>query len=226
MTDRLASRVIVCGHYGAGKTNLTVNLALTAARAGEEVTVVDLDVVNPYFRTADFQTLFRENGVRLIAPVYANTNLDIPVLPPTVGTVIRSGQGRVLLDVGGDDDGAVALGGFSALLTEAGYSMLYVVNSRRELDPDPAEEAALLRRIEGASRLQVTHLINNTNLGRETDSEVIAGSVPFVEELSRITGIPVLAAAVEEGRPAASLPWQTLPVRIYVKPPWEVGEKR
>ena len=104
--------------------------------------------------------------------------------------------------------------------------MLYVVNSRRELEPDPAEEAALLRRIEGASRLGVTHLIHNTNLGRETSPEVLAESVPYLQELSRVTGIPVLAAAVGEGIIPPALPWQALPVRIYVKPPWEAEEKR
>ena len=226
MIESLASRVVVCGHYGAGKTNVTVNLALRCAKAGEEVTVVDMDIVNPYFRTADFSGLVREAGVRLLAPVYANTNLDLPVLPPSVGAAVSSGRGRVLLDVGGDDDGAVALGGFSEALTRAGYSMLYVVNSRRELEPDPAEEAALLRRIEGASRLGVTHLVHNTNLGRETSPEVLAESVPYLQELSRVTGIPVLAAAVGEGIIPPALPWQALPVRIYVKPPWEAEEKR
>ena len=226
MIESLASRVVVCGHYGAGKTNVTVNLALRCAKAGEEVTVVDMDIVNPYFRTADFTGLFRAAGGRLRAPVSATTPLDLPGRPPSVGAAVSSGRGRVLLDVGGDDDGAVALGGFSEALTRAGYSMLYVVNSRRELEPDPAAEAALLRRIEGASRLGVTHLIHNTNLGRETSPEVLAESVPYLQELSRVTGIPVLAAAVGEGIIPPALPWQALPVRIYVKPPWEAEEKR
>ena len=130
MLERLSPRTILCGHYGSGKTNLTVNLALLAARAGEKVTVVDMDIVNPYFRTADFRELFRNTGVGLIAPLYAGTNLDIPVLPPSVRTLVRSGAGRVFLDLGGDDDGAVALGGFSADLKAVGYTMVYVVNSQ------------------------------------------------------------------------------------------------
>ena len=109
MVKCLSPRTVLCGHYGSGKTNLTVNLALQAVRAGEPVTVIDMDIVNPYFRTADFRGLFQEAGVRLIAPVYANTNLDLPVLPPSVGTAIRDKRGRVFLDRGGDEDGAVAL---------------------------------------------------------------------------------------------------------------------
>ena len=218
--EHLKSCVIVCGHYGAGKTNLTVNLALAAAQSGEAVSVIDMDVVNPYFRTADFQELFREAGIRLIAPIYANTNLDLPVLPPSVGAAIREKTGRLFLDVGGDDDGAVALGGFSTLLEERGYSMLYVVNSRRELEPEPGEEAALLQRIQTASRLKVTHLVNNTNLGPETTPEVLRKSLPYLEEVSKRTGVPVLGAAAEE-RLAPYLEAEgLLPVRVYVKPPW------
>lgn len=220
MLERLSPRTVLCGHYGSGKTNLAVNLALRAARAGEKVTVIDMDVVNPYFRTADFGELFRKAGVRLLAPVYANTNLDLPVLPPSVRTAIRSGEGRVFLDLGGDDDGAVALGGFSADLEAVGYTMVYVVNSRRTLEPNPKEEAELLARVQAASRLKVTWLVNNTNLGPETTPEVIRGSAPYLGEVSRLTGIPVLGTAAEE-RLVPFLPEEPLlPVRIYVKPPW------
>ncbi len=220
MLKHLSPCTILCGHYGSGKTNLTVNLALQAARAGEAVTVIDMDIVNPYFRTADFQELFQREGVRLIAPAYANTNLDIPVLPPSISTAIREGKGRIFLDLGGDSDGAVALGGFSAVLGARGYSMLYVVNSRRELDPEPGEEAELLAGVEAASRLRVTHLVNNTNLGPETTSEVIRGSFPYLEEVSRLTGVPILCLAAEE-RFFPAFPGEALlPLQIYVKPPW------
>lgn len=222
MVEILSPCVVVCGHYGAGKTNLTVNLAIEAAKEGEAVTVVDMDIVNPYFRTADFEGLFSGFGIRLIAPVYANTNLDLPVLPPSVASVIRDRE-RVFLDVGGDDDGAVALGGFSGLIGERGYSMLYVVNYFRELDPDPNQEAALLDRIQRASRLRVTHLVDNTNLGRETTIELLERSREYLEALSRLTGLPVLLRAVDK-RLAGKTPKEgTMPVEIYVKPPWEAG---
>lgn len=221
MVEFLSPRVAVCGHYGAGKTNLTVNLAIEAAKKGETVTVVDMDIVNPYFRTADFEELFREEKIRLIAPVYANTNLDLPVLPPSMGSAIRSGE-RVFLDVGGDDDGAVALGGFSGLLKEEGYSMLYVVNRCRELDPDPAREAELLERIQRASRLRVTHLVDNTNLGRETTPQLLEGSGEFMEALSRLTGLPVMFQAADRKIAGKAPKEGILPVEIYVKPPWEV----
>lgn len=221
MVEKLAPCTAICGHYGAGKTNLTVNLALEAAGKGETVAVVDMDIVNPYFRTADFEGLFRQEGVELIAPVYANTNLDLPVLPPSVASALRSRE-RVFLDVGGDDDGAVALGGFSGLIRDREYSMLYVVNRCREPDPDPAREAELLRRVQQASRLEVTHLVDNTNLGRETTPRLLEESEAYMGTLARLTGLPVLFRAVDK-RLAGGFPEEgTLPVEIYVKPPWEV----
>lgn len=221
MVEQLSSRVVICGHYGAGKTNLTVNLALEAAGRGERVTVVDMDIVNPYFRTADHRELFSGAGIELIAPVYANTNLDIPVLPPSVAGVIRSGE-RVLLDLGGDDDGAVALGGFSQLIREQGYSMLYVVNPYREIDPDPRSEAELIERVQRASRLEVTHLADNTNLGPETTPALLERSREYMETLSRLTGLPVLLRAVDRSI-AGKIPEKEglLPIEIYVKPPWK-----
>ena len=226
MKDLLAPVTILCGHYGTGKTNLAVNLALQAAGQGEAVTVMDLDVVNPYFRTADFRELFRERGIRLIAPTYAGTNLDIPVLPPSVAAAIRAGEGRLILDVGGDDDGAVALGGFSALLERRGYSMLYVVNPYRELEPDPEEDAALLERIQQSSRLRVTYLVNNANLGPETTPQLVRKAAPYLGELSRITGIPVLWTVVESRYAGQFPPDGILPIEVYVKLPWDEEEKR
>ncbi len=209
--------LIICGHYGAGKTNLSVNLALYLAARGEAVTVADLDLVNPYFRTADFRQLLAGAGVRLVAPVYANTNLDIPVVPPQLAGAI-GGEGRLIIDVGGDDDGAVALGGYSAQLERQGYAMYYVINALREPDPDPLEEAALLRAVEKSARLKVTGLVNNTNLGRETTAEIIRNSRGYVDAVARAADLPVLFTAASAGDgPEDGM----FPVTVYVKPPWE-----
>lgn len=214
--------IIVCGHYGSGKTNLSVNLAVRAAKAGRRVAVADLDIVNPYFRTADFSTLFKELGVELIAPMFANSNLDSPVLPPRLASAIGESGKTLVIDVGGDDDGAVALGGFSQRITDAGYSMLYVINRSRYLEDDVKEELRLLRSVESCSRLAVTGLVNNTNLGGETTPELIQGSQSYVEEISRLAGVPVAYTVAEQSLCSRLAGTENLlAADIYVKAPWQ-----
>ena len=139
---------VVCGHYGVGKTNLTLNIALDAAAGGRAVTVIDLDVVNPFFRSSDYRALLDERGIRLVAPVFAGTNVDGPSLSGTIEPAIdgaqrawRDGDERpfVAIDAGGDDAGATALGRFARTVEQAPYEMLYVVNRNRNLTQEPAE---------------------------------------------------------------------------------------
>lgn len=188
---------IITGHYGSGKTNIAANLALFLRKKGKDVTIVDLDIVNPYFRTFDLKDRFEAEGIRVIAPVYANTNLDIPALPPEINSVFDQDGGEVIIDVGGDDAGAIALGQFSSRILAAGYEMYYVINERRYLTRDAGEAATLLREIEAASRIPATKLINNTNLGVETTLEIVEGSQAFAKEVSRLTGLPVAFTCVD-----------------------------
>ena len=167
---------VICGHYGCGKTNLALNLALEAAAAGERVTVADLDIVNPYFRSSEYGGLLQERGVRLIAPVFAGTTLDTPTLPPELYSIFEEAAGRVFIDAGGDDAGVTALGGLHALLDQAGYDMLYVINRYRVLSQTPEEAAALLGEIEAASRLKATALVNNSHLGVETRLDTLTAA--------------------------------------------------
>ena len=214
---------VVCGHYGCGKTNLTLNLALEAAGEGRPVTVVDLDIVNPYFRSSEYGELLGEKGVRLIAPVFANTTLDTPTLPPEIYSVFEPQAGRVFLDAGGDDAGVTALGGLHALLEEAGYDMLYVINRYRVLSQTPEETAALLGEIQAASRLRATGLVNNSHLGVETTLETLERALPFARKTAELTHLPLLYStapdfALGEGE---ALPQGFRKVKRYVKFLWE-----
>lgn len=223
-----AARItVICGHYGCGKTNLALNLALEAAAAGETVTVVDLDIVNPYFRSSEYGGLLEKNGVRLIAPVFAGTTLDTPTLPPEIYSIFDGGAGRVLLDAGGDDAGVTALGGLHSQLAEAGYDMLYVVNRYRVLSQTPEEAAALLAEIETASRLKATAVVNNSHLGVETKLADLTAALPFAKKAAELTGLPLLYStapdfALEEGE---TLPEGFKPIRRYVKFLWEQEEQ-
>ena len=188
---------VICGHYGCGKTNLALNLALEAAGAGP-VTLVDLDVVNPYFRSSDYRGILKESGVRLIAPVFAGTTLDTPTLPPDIQSIFAPGAGRVFIDAGGDDAGATALGGLSANLSKAGYELIYVINRYRVLSQTPEECAELLSEIEAASRLRATGIVNNSHLGVETTWEDIRNALPFAQATAQATGLPLLYSTVPD----------------------------
>lgn len=214
---------IITGHYGSGKTNLAVNLAVQASREGKSVTVVDLDIVNPYFRTADFKTLFGENNIKLIAPDFANSNLDIPSIQFDLEQIAES-EDCLIIDVGGDDAGAVALGRYAEALAAYGdnVDMLYVINQRRYLTSTPDEAVALMYEIENASRMKHTAIVNNTNLGNETTLEIIQDSEEFASEISVRTGIPVMFTAFPEDCAELTDNPDAYPVKIYVKPLWEI----
>lgn len=214
---------VVCGHYGCGKTNLTLNLALEAAAAGERVTVADLDIVNPYFRSSEYSGLLEEQGVRLIAPVFAGTTLDTPTLPPELYSIFEPQAGRVFIDAGGDDAGVTALGGLHSQLEETGYQMLYVINRYRVLSQTPEEAAALLGEIEAASRLKATALVNNSHLGVETRLDTLLGGLDFARKTAQLTGLPLLYSTAPDFalRDGETLPEGFKRIQRHVKFMWE-----
>lgn len=211
---------LVTGHYGCGKTNLSLNLALDFARRGEKCAVVDLDIVNPYFRSSDYDELLEKNGVRLIAPRYARSALDVPSLPAEIYSVFDSIDGRVIIDVGGDDAGATALGRYAAKFTGLEYSMLYVVNKYRPLTAESGEAAELLGEIETASRLKATAVVNNSHLMGGTTGETILSSVEYAEEAARMLGLPLLFTTAPRAIADKLTCPDIYPVDIHVRTPW------
>ena len=228
LRDALEPLTIVCGHYGVGKTNFTLNLALDLAKEGLEVRVVDLDIVNPYFRSSEYTDVLNAAGVEAVTPVMANSSLDTPSLSAAVDGVMEwaRGEGRIaLVDVGGDDAGATALGRYSHIVTAAPYSLIYVVNAYRNLTQDAAEALQILREIETASHLKATAIVNNSHLRGETDEEVIEGSVGFADEVCKLAELPLVAQTVPnkltDRYPANSGGELFYPVEMLVKTPWE-----
>lgn len=220
MFDALNKTVIVTGHYGSGKTNFSLNLAMDLRASGKEVSIADLDVVNPYFRTSDFREMAEKNGIELIASDYAGSSLDIPALSGRLDGRL-GGDGFLIIDVGGDDTGAVALGRYAQKLSKTGYSMLYIVNAYRYLVREPEESVELLKEIEHSSRLRATHIVNNSNLGISTTAKEIRDSIPYAGKLSQLTALPVLwTVARREIAPALCDIQDLYPANIYVTAPW------
>ena len=189
---------ILCGHYGTGKTNVAVNRALAMAEAGEKTTVADLDIVNPYFRTLDSAADFDAAGIRLICSRFANSNVDIPSLPPDLYAITDDKSHRVVVDVGGDDSGAMVLGRLAPAITaEDSYEMYLVVNRYRPLTPDVPSTVEVMREIEAASHLKFTGIVNNSNLGAETTADDVLVSMDYAEELAKAANLPLVATTVD-----------------------------
>ncbi len=190
---------ILCGHYGSGKTNVAVNLAFKLREQHERVTVADLDIVNPYFRTKDSMKEFDERGIRLICSPYANSNVDIPALPQELYSVTDDKGQTVVLDIGGDDRGALALGRLAEQIkAEDDYAMLMVINRYRPLTPDAASTIEVMREIETACGIPFTGLVNNSNLGEETTIDDVLSSMAYANEVAKATGLPLTMTTVKE----------------------------
>lgn len=188
---------LLSGHYGSGKTNIAVNIALELKKHRDNVAIADLDIVNPYFRTKDSQTELENAGIRFICSEYANTNLDIPALPQQMYSITDDQTLTAVMDIGGDDRGALALGRYTpALIEENNYDMLLVVNRFRPLTPDAESTVEIMREIEAAGGLPFTGIINNSNLGDETTPENVLSSVEYAEKISSLTGLPVKMTTV------------------------------
>ena len=191
---------LLCGHYGSGKTNLAVNMALELARDHDHVVLADLDIVNPYYRSADSTEALSKAGVKLIVSPYANSNLDVPALPQEMYALVDDPRLTCVVDVGGDERGALALGRISEAIREEGnYDMFLVINRYRPLTPDAESTLEIMQEIEAAASLPFTGIINNSNLGAETEPETVLSSAAYAEEVSRLTGLPVVLTGVEEG---------------------------
>ena len=179
---------LFAGHYGSGKTNLALNFA----RAVKPCAVADLDIVNPYFRTKDSAAALAAEGIDLVVSDYANSNVDFPAMPKEAYALVADRATRLVVDVGGDDRGALALGRYvDDIRAEGDYDMLAVVNAARPLTETPDDALEVLREIEAACRLPFTAIANNTNLGPETTPQTVLDSLPYAEEVARRMGIPV-----------------------------------
>lgn len=219
----LSRFIIVCGHYGCGKTNFSLNLASDLAKKGGKVTLIDLDIVNPYFRSSDYGPLLEAKGIRLIAPVFAHSNVDIPSLPTEIYSVFTQKEGIVIFDVGGDDAGATALGRFSAHIRAIpDYRMLYLINKYRPLTTDSCEAVGLLHEIEAASRLRATEVVNNSHLQGLTAEEDILSALPYAEETAKKLNLPLSMTTAPRAlaEKLTDRVKNLYPIDIYVKPPW------
>ena len=189
---------LLCGHYGSGKTNVAVNLAIHLKKQYNNLVVADLDIVNPYFRTKDSLQDFEKHGIGLICSEYANTNVDIPALPADMYRLTTDKNLTAIIDVGGDDRGAYALGRLvPEIKAEDNFQMLMVINGYRPLTPDAESTIEVMREIETACGLNFTGLVNNSNIGEETTAQNVINSLGYANEVSKASGLPIVMTTVK-----------------------------
>lgn len=190
---------LLCGHYGSGKTNVALNMAYQLKECYNNVDIADLDIVNPYFRTKDSADELEKLGIKLIASEYAGTNVDIPALPQEMYSITDNKNLKAIIDVGGDDRGALALGRIApSLIEENDYECLFVINKFRPLTSDVESTLEVMNEIEAAGKIKFTGIVNNSNLGVQTTASDVLESLEYATEISKITGIPVKCTTVDQ----------------------------
>ena len=199
LSDNPRRVTLFAGHYGSGKTNIAVNYAEFLNNKGYPVSIGDLDVVNPYFRTKDSEDELRNAGIEVISLPFANSSVDLPSLPAEAYRLVQDRRRYAVLDIGGDDRGAYALGRYRQyILEEQNFEMLFVANFMRPLTRIPEDALTVLKEIEEACRMPFTGIINNTNLAEETTVETILSGYEKAKVLSELTGLPLYMTTVHD----------------------------
>jgi predicted DNA-binding protein YlxM (UPF0122 family) len=214
---------IFTGHFGSGKTEISMNYALNLAKQGKKVAIADIDIVNPYFCTRDLKKYLEENGVRVISSDPSLSNAELAVVPAEVLSVFNDKSYEVVMDIGGDEQGAIVLGQYNRYFKEEPYDMYFVVNNNRPFTSNSDETEEFMDSIEKVSRLKVTHLISNTNMSYETKAEDILRGDKEVTKLSEKLHIPYKYTVCRKDlvdQVKNKVKADILPIDIYMKPPW------
>lgn len=220
--------LIFCGHYGTGKTSIAINFSRDLADIFRPVILIDLDIVNPYFRTCDYLNFLKNRNVNLIEPVFARTTLDTPSLSAQINSAIKSETGIVVIDSGGDDAGVTALAQYADLIKSSGnYDLIYVVNKYRPMTDTVEKAVSLLYEIEKTSKLKVSGLINNSHLGKDTSIKDIEQSFEFAKSCARQVGLPLICTTVKESlyNDLKDKAENLYPMKIYTGPDWQGGSR-
>lgn len=189
---------IFVGAYGSGKTEVSMNYAVKLRQDYEKVALIDLDIVNPYFRSREAAEPLQKAGVEVIFPKGQLRTADLPALSPEILSFLQDPDCHVIFDVGGDEVGAIALGRFKPYFKEGDYEMIFVVNTLRPFTKNLPEIEEKIKQISKTSRLKITHIVANINLVTETKIEDIFKGYSVIKEVSEKLDLPIKYLAVEE----------------------------
>ena len=213
-------KIAVTGHFGSGKTEFAVSLAMTlAAESNEALALADLDVENPYFRSRERQELMRAAGIRVYSDPFGGRNAsELQTIDAAIRAPLEQEDCRVILDCGGDASGAMILNQFSRYLRQD-TQLLSVVNCCRPGTDTPEKAAGQIRQTEQITGLTVTGLISNAHLIYYTTADTVREGWRFTREVSALTGIPALTACCRDALcgqlKAADFP--VFPIGMYMR---------
>jgi len=221
---------ILVGHFGSGKTEIALNGALDLAAEGLRITIADLDVVKPYFRTRSARAILSDSGIELLAPTGANVHADLPIIVPQIRSHLRDPDRRLIMDVGGDEVGARVLGSLSDVVPLDDTDCLLVLNFRRPSTPDPERALQMVRNIEAVGRVSVTGMISNTHLMDETTPAVVIDGYRRAAETAGLAQVPLVAVTVAEDLASdlreEDFECPVIAMRRIVMPPFAQNQER
>ena len=214
---------IIIGHYGSGKTEFSVNYAIKLAKLGRKVALVDLDIVNLYFRSREKANILEQSGIRVIGGAIKATAIDIPSISGEVLAPLQDESFEAILDVGGDPVGARALGRYHEYLIEGNYDMFLVLNANRPETQTVKKAMEYMVKIEDVARAKITGIINNTHLLKSTTKEDVLRGYKLALEVSRETNIPIkynTALDTIASEMPSDLNGEIFPIKLYMREEW------
>jgi hypothetical protein len=216
---------ILTGHFGSGKTEIAINLALNEKKLHNKTAINDLDIINPYFRSRDVSDIFEQQDIELIAPANRLATSDLPIVSGEIYRVLHDRRYRVIIDAGGDKDGARALGQYYHEWKELKPELLFVLNTNRPYVSTLEGARYTVEQIEKAARLRVTGIINNSNIGSETSMDDILNGYELSSKLSNILSIPLLYTTIsvdlQNEANCFAKSHQVMFIKRFMKLPWE-----
>lgn len=214
---------IIIGHYGSGKSEFSVNYAMKLAQMGRKVAIADLDIVNMYFRSREKAIEMENLGVKVIGSKINAPAIEVPSISPEVLTPLQDESYDTILDVGGDQVGARALGRYVEYFVEGNYDMFFVLNANRPETQTLEKTLEYMVKIEDVSRAKITGIINNTHLLKGTTAEDVLRGQKLALEVSARTNIDIKYISVLEDV-VPSLPkdleGEIFPIQMFMREEW------